>query len=227
MKTKNSTFKILVIFTMVVFALIVALVVLNNKSSESSKGEKETFDKPPNIEGQPVLGEVDAPVTIVEFGDFKCPSCKAWGETIFPQLVKDYVDIGKVNFSYINVLFHGEESTLGSLAAESVFKQNPDVYWNFHKALFEEQPDEDHDTLWITEEKIIEIASTIPNIDVEKLKTDIELQSDIEEVNKDTKLVEEFKVQFTPSIMVNGTMLEDPFDYEAIKNLIEKELEGN
>ena len=30
----------------------------------------------------------------------------------------------------------------------------------------------------------------------------------------------------TPSIMVNGTMLEDPFDYEKMKNLIEEELEG-
>jgi len=166
-------------------------------------------------------------VTVVEFGDFKCPSCKSWGETILPQLKKDYVDTGKVNFSYVNVLFHGEESTLGSLAAESVFKQNHDVYWGFHQALFEEQPNEDHDSLWITDEKIVEIANTIPNIDIEKLKTSIEQQSEIEEINKDTKLVEEFNVQFTPSIMVNGTMLEDPFDYEAIKILIDKELEGN
>lgn len=225
MKGKNSTFKIAVILTSVIFALLVALVVLNNKNSESNEGE--IFDKQPNIEGQPVLGGASAPITVVEFGDFKCPSCKAWGETIFPQLESDYIDTGKVKFSYINVLFHGEESTLGSLAAESVYKQSPDVYWGFHKALFEEQPNENHDTLWITEEKIIEIANTIPNIDVEKLKKDIEDQSDIEKVNKDTKLVEEFNVQFTPSIMVNGTMLEDPFDYEAIKKLIDKELEGN
>ena len=51
-------------------------------------------------------------------------------------------------------------------------------------------------------------------------------QSVLDEVNKDTALVDEFKVQMTPSIMVNGTMLEDPFDYEKIKSLIEKELEG-
>lgn len=223
MKGKNSSFKIIVILTSVIFALIIALIVLNNNSSDSSKGE--TFDKQPNIEGQPILGEADAPVTVVEFGDFKCPSCKSWGETIFPQLEKDFINSGKVKFSYINVLFHGEESRLGSLAAESVYKQNPDIYWDFHQALFNEQPNEDHDSLWITEEKITEIANTIPNIDAEKLKSDIELQSELEELNKDTELAEEFQVKFTPSIMVNGTMLEDPFDYEAIKNLIEKELE--
>ena len=76
------------------------------------------------------------------------------------------------------------------------------------------------------QEKINEVASTIPDIDLKQLKEDMQSQSVIDEVNKDTALVEEFKVQMTPTIMVNGTMLEDPFDYEKIKSLIEKELEG-
>ncbi|MDA6082947.1 thioredoxin domain-containing protein, partial [Escherichia coli] len=78
---------------------------------------------------------------VVEFGDFKCPACKAWGQNIFPKLVEDYVDTGKVKFSYINVLFHGDESKLGSVAAEAVYKQNPDSYWDFNKALFDAHPD--------------------------------------------------------------------------------------
>lgn len=44
------------------------------------------------------------------------------------------------------------------------------------------------------------------------------------EVEKDTGLVKEFKVELTPSIMVNDTMLEDPFNYEKIKALIEEDL---
>lgn len=149
------------------------------------------------------------------------------GETIYPQLVKDYVDTGKVKFSFINTLFHGEESQLGSLAAEAVFEQSPGSYWEFHKALFEAQPSEDHDSLWITNEKILEVAKNVPNIDLNQLKTDLEQEKQLAELDKDTKLVEEFKVQQTPSIMVNGTMLEDPFDYEKIKSLIDTELEGN
>lgn len=224
-KSNNSPIKIAVIITLIVFALLAALVILNNMKSDSNNDT--TFDKQPPIEGQPTLGDSDAPVTVVEFGDFKCPSCKAWGETIYPQLISDYVDTGKVKFSYINVLFHGKESKLGSLAAEAVYKQSPESYWEFHKELFKAQPSENHDALWITNQKIIEIAKTIPDIDTQQLQEDLENQSGLEEVNKDTELVEEYKVQFTPSIMVNGTMLEDPFDYEQIKSLIEKELEGN
>nr|GGG61382.1 disulfide bond formation protein D [Virgibacillus oceani] len=225
MKSKGSPFKFVVIITLVVIALIVALVVINNQNSESKKGK--TFDKQPSIEGQPTLGDPKAPVTVVEFGDFKCPSCKMWGENIFPQLVSDYVETGKVKFSFINVLFHGEESKLASLAAESVYKQNPDIYWEFHKALFNKQPSENHDISWVTIDKILELASGVSGIDTDKLKADIESNSEINGVNKDTEMVTEFGVQFTPTIMVNGTMIEDPFDYDSIKKAIENALEEN
>ena len=224
MKGKSSGFKIAVILTIIILGLMTAWVVINNM--KSSTIEEPSTGKLPPTQGQPTIGEADAPVTVVEFGDYKCPSCKAWGERVFPELVKDYIDTGKVKFSYINVLFHGEESELASLAAESVFKNSPNAYWDFHKELFKEQPSQNHDALWITPEKIIEVGSNFPNIDLQKLKMDIEQQSVIEEVNKDAELVKEFSIQQTPTIMVNGTMLEDPFDYEKIKILIEKELEG-
>lgn len=204
------------IITLAIIALITAIVVMNNNSESS----ETTFGKQPPIDGQPTLGDPDAPITVVEFGDFKCPACKAWGENIFPQLVNDYVDTGQVKFSFINVLFHGEESELGSLAAESVYKQNPDAYWEFHKALFKEQPSENHHSKWITTEKILEVANGISGIDTDKLRSDIKNNSEMSEVNKDSELVEEFDVQLTPTIMVNGTVIEDPFDYEAIKNAI-------
>ncbi|MDK7669311.1 DsbA family protein [Cytobacillus oceanisediminis] len=222
-KKNQSPMKLLMLITLLVFAVIAALVVINNMKPEQNVSP--STEEGPSIEGQPVLGESDAPVTVVEFGDFKCPACKAWGQNIFPKLVEDYVDTGKVKFSYINVLFHGDESKLGSVAAEAVYKQNPVSYWDFNKALFDAQPDVDHDSLWITMEKINEVASTIPGIDTDQLEKDIQSQDIIDEVNNDSALVEEHKVQQTPSIMVNGTMLEDPFDYEKIKSLIDQALE--
>ncbi|MCM3668987.1 DsbA family protein [Mesobacillus maritimus] len=224
-KKKNSPFKFAVIITLFLFAVLTALVIVNNKTSETNTDT--SFETQPSIEGQPTLGDTDAPVTVVEFGDFKCPACKAWGETVFPQLIEDYVDTGDVKFAYVNVLFHGDESKLGSVAAEAIYKQNPDSYWEFHKNLFKEQPETDHDSAWITMDKINEIAGSIPGIDLKMLQEDMQSQLVINNVNKDEILVNEFKVQQTPSIMVNGTMLTDPFDYEQIKILINKELEDS
>ncbi|WP_456278957.1 thioredoxin domain-containing protein [Bacillus sp. AK128] len=222
-KKKMTPVKLAVFITIATFILLSALVVLSNKANDSAGIVK--FEKTPPIEGQPILGDPDAPVTVIEFGDFKCPACKLWGETVYNDLVKDYVDTGKVKFVYINVLFHGKESQLGSLAAETVWKQNPDIYWEFHKKLFEAQPSrEQHDALWLTKEKVVEIAESISEMDVDQFKSELEKLTEIEELNKDNRLVEEFEVSLTPTIFVEGTALEDPFDYDKIKNLIEQQM---
>nr|WP_279388927.1 thioredoxin domain-containing protein [Baia soyae] len=50
---------------------------------------------------QPVLGNKEVAVTILEVGDFKCPSCRGFKEDIFPQLKKDYIETGKVKMDLL------------------------------------------------------------------------------------------------------------------------------
>lgn len=224
-KTKKSNpMKPLVLFTITIFILISAIVVINNMQNKDS-GDV-VFSSHPPIENQPILGDPNAPVSVVEFGDYKCPACREWSEYIFPQLKKDFIDTGKISFSYINVLFHGDESILGSLAGEAVWNQDPDAFWDFNKALYKEQPPrQSHDDFWITVEKIMEVAeATVPHLDLNQLKQDILNKTFEEDVLLDDQLVNEFQVKLTPSIVINGTMVEDPFNYEHIKQLIEKGL---
>lgn len=218
-QNKNSNMKFAVVLILVAVGILGAVVIFSNKQ-ETLPTEIKKID----VTGQPSLGEKDAPVTVVEFGDFKCPSCKAWGEMIYPQLVDEYVETGKVKFSFVNVLFHGKESTLGSIAAESVFKRNPGVYWDFHQALFDAQPTENHDAQWLTPERILEIAGGLPEIDQTLLKEDMEQEATMDNVKIDEDLVREAGVSMTPTIVINGKMMEDPFDYEAIKTVIEQEI---
>ena len=46
-----------------------------------------------SIDDDPVLGDKNAPITIVEFSDYECPFCKRHFDETLPQLVKNYVDI--------------------------------------------------------------------------------------------------------------------------------------
>lgn len=219
---KKTNTKSLVLITAGI-TLLVAIFVLfiNNKS------ENQELANHPNIDNQPTMGNKDASVSLVEFGDYKCPSCKAWNEIIYPKLKADFIDTGKLKFTYINVLFHGEESALGAAAGEAVYKQDPDAYWKFHKQLFEEQPKELHDDLWITPEKVAEVSKEyVPEINQDKFKSDISSEEVTQEVEKDASLVKEFKVEQTPSIIINGTMLEDPFNYEEISRIINDQLEA-
>jgi len=74
--------KFAVIVTIIAIALFAVIVVMSSNKST----EKETVTEKAEVEltDQPILVDQNAPITVVEFGDFKCPSCKAWGETIYP-----------------------------------------------------------------------------------------------------------------------------------------------
>jgi len=222
---KNSNMKFAMIVTIIAAALLVLIVVMSSNKGQDQELILNKLDV--DLAGQPTLGEEDAPVTVVEFGDFKCPSCKAWGETIYPQIVEDYLLSGDVKFSYVNVLYHGEESTTGALAAESVFKQDPDSYWDFHKAVFDAQPEVNHDDVWLSQEKMLEIAKDYPSVDQDQLKRDMEEGLTKPQVDIDEKLYTKHEVAQTPTIKINGITIEDPFDYEKIKEMIDQELEAN
>ncbi len=51
-----------------------------------------------NLLDAPMLGNKDAPLTIVEFTDFQCPFCQRFHTAVFPELKKKYIDTGKVRF---------------------------------------------------------------------------------------------------------------------------------
>lgn len=216
--------KLMIITIVVVVIAVAAMIILNKKidqaDQENAKGEH------PVIDNQPTMGEEDAPVSIVEFGDYKCPGCKTWSEKVLPKLEKDYINTGKAKLSYINVLFHGEESVRAALASESVFKQDPENFWAFHEALFAAQPaTEQHDEQWVTTEKLLEIAKeTAPNVDLDQLEKDIDEQTTAAEVSIDEQLVQKHNIESTPSVIIDGVLVKDPFDYKAIANLIEKGL---
>ncbi|MCU6711724.1 DsbA family protein [Paenibacillus sp. J5C_2022] len=223
MNKKKKGSRSFVVYTAIVVALIVALFAVNQLQEKKENTDKK-MGEAPSIEGQPVMGDENAAVTVVEFGDFKCPTCKAWGESLWPELKKEFVDTGKVKFSHVNVLFHGEESRMASLASETILQLHPDQYWTFHKALYDAQP-QNHDDTWVSEDSMLEIAkAAIPELDEQKFLDTIKADATADAVNQDISLVNKFNVQLTPTIMVNDKMIANPLDYAAIQAAIESEL---
>jgi protein-disulfide isomerase len=214
-KDISTSTTILIVMTIILLGGLTAFILLNNKNEADAT---TAYTENPSIEGQPVMGDENAPISIVEFGDYKCPTCKRWEEIILPKLEADFIDSKKVKFSFINVLFHGKESTISSLADEYVYSQNPQQYWNFHKVLFDSQEKK------LTIAEVAAISSKIDGIKKEELEQAILNQKKIAEIEKDKELTIKFKVQQTPTIFINNIQISDPFDYEQIKNIIGKEL---
>jgi len=59
-----------------------------------------TVDMAKLVDDDPMLGNKNAPVTIVEFSDFECPYCGRFHSQTFPQIKQEYIDTGKVRFVY-------------------------------------------------------------------------------------------------------------------------------
>lgn len=174
----------------------------------------------------PVLGKTDAPIKIVEFGDYKCPSCKIFSQNVEPQLKKDYIDTGKVALYFMDFPFIGPDSTTAALAAHSVFHQDNDAFWQYYDALYKNQPDEK--TIWATPDYLVKLAQDNKiAVDYDLLRKDIDNATYASEVSKNNSAAIKAKVQSTPTLFINGKMFGGNFsDYPALKAAIEKALAG-
>ncbi|NJO06786.1 MAG: DsbA family protein [Chloroflexaceae bacterium] len=80
------------------------------------------------------LGDPNAPITIYEFSDFGCPSCRQYNLFTFPTLREQYIDTGKVYYVYKNYPIVSSNGGLAAQAAECAGEQQG--YWAMHAQLF-------------------------------------------------------------------------------------------
>ncbi|MQA88012.1 MAG: thioredoxin domain-containing protein [Streptosporangiales bacterium] len=92
---------------------------------------------PPAVFSALTLGRDDAPVTIVEFGDYQCPNCGQFAREIKPRLVREYVDKGVVRLMWRDFPFYGEQSVDAAVAARAAGRQGE--FWAYHDALYANQ----------------------------------------------------------------------------------------
>ena len=92
-----------------------------------------------SVDDDPVLGSADAKVTMIEFGDYQCPSCRAFWRDIEPRLKKDYIDKGMVKLVFRDfplTQIH-PDAFLAAQAVDCSLDQNK--YWEYHNKVFLEQ----------------------------------------------------------------------------------------
>ncbi|MDF2721972.1 MAG: DsbA family protein [Paenibacillus sp.] len=173
----------------------------------------------------PMLGSKDAPVKIVEFGDFKCPACQYFAQEVKPLLQKDYIDKGLVSFHFMNYTFIGPDSTTAALAGLSAYHQSNDAFWKYYDALYKKQGNEN--VQWATADFLTELARTenVP-LDAVKLKDDIQNKTYKSELDDHNAKGREAKITGTPSVFINGVMLHDSMDYNELKAAIDNALKG-
>jgi len=83
------------------------------------------------------LGAEDAPITILEFGEYQCPNCASFYRNTKDLLVSRYVDSGIVKIYFRDFAYYGPDSTNAAIAARCAGDQGK--YWDYHDVLFSTQ----------------------------------------------------------------------------------------
>ena len=90
------------------------------------------------LDSLPARGQADAPVTVVEFGDFQCPACAYFTTQLEPAFIKDYIDTGKVRLLFHDFpLSQHRNAMIAAEAARSAGDQGK--YWEMHDMLYARQ----------------------------------------------------------------------------------------
>jgi len=92
------------------------------------------------LDDDPVKGNPDAIITIVEFSDYQCPFCQRFHQTTLPLILENYVDTGKVKFVYRDYpiqSLHPNGAFPAAVASECADEQG--MFWQYHDKLFQTQ----------------------------------------------------------------------------------------
>ena len=92
------------------------------------------------IDGAPFKGAAKATIAIVEFSDYQCPFCRRYAANTLPQVIKDYVDAGKLRYVFRDfpIARIHPAATGAAVAARCAGAQGK--YWEMHDRFFANQP---------------------------------------------------------------------------------------
>ena len=172
-----------------------------------------------NIEHQPSFGPSDAPVTIVEFGDLECPSCRAEApllRELIPELFPGKVRIVFKDYPLESIHPWAHEA---SLAGRCIFRQNPQTFWKFYDWDYENQDDITPENL---KSKVLGWAAG-NGLNAAQLDRCIDTKATDEEVARNISEGRAAGVHGTPTLFVNGR-LSPSVRIPGLQEMIQKEL---
>ena len=113
--------------------------------------------------GSPFLGNPNASITLVEFGDYQCHYCNVFFETIEGDIITNYVETGKVKIIFKDYNIIGSDSVNASHGAHCAKDQG--MFWEYHDILYSNWTGENNG--WASPENLILFAEKI-NLDMDK-----------------------------------------------------------
>ncbi len=180
----------------VIIGLIIGFIVISNEDNSDQKSN--LLNKEKLLENTPpIIGDVDAKITILEFGDYQCTFCYKFHQQTLEKIKESYIDTGKVNYTYKDFPLNGLDSIL---AAEASFCANEQgKYWEYHDTIFNNWAGER--TGWITSNSLLDFAEQ-NKLNVNEFTECVNNHKYTQKVIENQKFAENIGINATPSFLI-------------------------
>jgi protein-disulfide isomerase len=166
----------------------------------------------------PVLGDEDAPVTLVEFGDYRCAVCARFFGTTEMRIREEFIKTGKVKMYWRDFAFLGPDSRAAAEAARCAGEQG--AFWAYHDALLTRTLSNEE----FSSEDLRAIAAE-GGVDTEAFDACFSSGRYREAVEADRREGRGAGVQGTPTFFINGRRVAGAQPYEVLRAVILEESE--
>jgi protein-disulfide isomerase len=214
--------RIIVILLVVAGALLVSFALIlpsinNATAAANATKTAANFTPPPVLTVTPRtfntkvdgvhLGDPNAKVKVDEYADFRCSACLFFSQQVFPQILQNYVETGKVYYTYhfyivIDNFDNSGTSYQSANAALCANEQNR--FWDYHDTLYANQVTED--AYLFTDTRLVTMAENL-KLDMTAFNQCFQAKKYASVIQNDIAQAQTLKVTGTPSIFVNGTFV--------------------
>jgi protein-disulfide isomerase len=169
-----------------------------------------------------ILGNQNAPVTLVEYGDYQCPFCGRFFNQTEPLLREEYISSGKVKMIYRDLAFLGPESQAAAEAAECAKDQGK--FWAYHDELFKEEiADGSENNGNLDRSLFLKLAERV-GLNISDFTSCLDGKKYADFVRQVTREAQSLGINATPTSFVNGELIQGAQPYNTFRAAIEKHL---
>jgi protein-disulfide isomerase len=147
--------------------------------------------------GSPILGDSNAPITVLEWGDYQCTFCYKFHQNTLDIINDNFIKTGKVKLVFKDFPLNGPDSLLAAEA--SYCAEDQEKYWQYHDELYKNWGGER--TGWVTRESLDKFAVTI-GLDLVEFNTCLDEQKYKNRVITLYEFGKEIGIDATPSFLV-------------------------
>jgi protein-disulfide isomerase len=202
-----------IILTVVILALIGVFIATGNKQGAVNfTGDAKQLQSDDHVRN----GK-DKKVTLVEYGDFQCPSCGAF-YPIVKQLEEKYSDQVSFAFRHFPIISIHPNAFAAARAAEAASNQGK--FFEMHDRLYETQ------TAWgeitTNQQSLFESYAQQLGLNMDTFKKDYASQAVADRINRDVSSAKQFSIEGTPTFIINGEKIKNPVDLAAFEKVLDE-----